>query len=268
MVKQQRKLLKVTTNFYNMDIENKYRVYKRQVDSLHLLKLFNDFCNQEGIEWSADSGTLLGAIRHNGFIPWDDDIDIIISRKMWIKFQSVISKSKKLVCFPELWFYRVQESGQKSHAIADTPTIDVFIIDNAPNSKLMRKLWANSCIFFQQFMKPKPDGFHPFNFIWLRMYIFHFIGLITTHKWKFKLYQKFSIRWNKKPTKYCTSYGYLFKEVRMEYPANLMEHLHLHQFEDIQIPIVDDYDICLSQMFGDYMTLPKEENRVPRHTNF
>ena len=47
-----------------------------------------------------------------------------------------------------------------------------------------------------------------------------------------------------------------------------MEHLHLHQFEDIQIPIVDDYDICLSQMFGDYMTLPKEENRVPRHTNF
>lgn len=251
-----------------MDLENKYGVYQRQVDSLHLLQIFNDFCKKESIEWSADSGTLLGTIRHNGFIPWDDDIDIIMSRKHFQKLLSIINKSNTLVCFPELWFYRVQESSAINRAISVTPTIDVFIIDNAPDSKFVRKIWANMCILFQQLMKPMPDGFHPFSGTWQRMFWFHIFGTLTTYKWKFKMYQKLSTWWNKKKTKYCTSYGYLFKEVRMEYPANLMEHLHLHQFEDIQIPIVDDYDICLSQMFGDYMTLPKEENRVPRHTNF
>lgn len=54
---------------------------------LEIMKKIHDFCEEKGINYTLAAGTLLGAIRHNGFIPWDDDIDIYVNRKDYWRFE-------------------------------------------------------------------------------------------------------------------------------------------------------------------------------------
>lgn len=68
---------------------------KLQSDELEILKAIDAFCKEHGIEWFIDSGTVLGAVRHGGFIPWDDDIDIGMLRKDYDRFIDLAQ-----ACFP------------------------------------------------------------------------------------------------------------------------------------------------------------------------
>lgn len=71
---------------------SKLRIYQN-----HLTKTlveFDEFCKKHGITYYLAYGTLLGAIRHKGFIPWDDDVDLLIDRSNWNKLKSLIDMNR------------------------------------------------------------------------------------------------------------------------------------------------------------------------------
>ena len=86
-----------------MDIENKYGTLKVQQRLLQLLKTFDALCKKNNIVYSVSSGTMLGTIRHQGFIPWDDDVDITIERKYYNRLMAAVQESPTLVSDKDLW---------------------------------------------------------------------------------------------------------------------------------------------------------------------
>lgn len=113
-----------------------------QKHMLTLLKEFDAICTTHGIEYYIAGGTLLGAVRHGGFLPWDDDVDIDMTRENWNKFQSVVESSplpgRKIT---DTTIYRYVDTTTTrfqryhlDHPLPDGVSLDLFVLDPLPDS--------------------------------------------------------------------------------------------------------------------------------------
>ena len=246
-----------------MDKENKYGTLGAQIRLLELLKEFHAFCVRNGIKYSLAYGSLLGAIRHNGFIPWDDDLDVFVDRKSYDVLVEKLSADNILdVSMDSLWVDRVRYRKDMS-AKGYRPTLDILVLDNVPASGFTRKLKLFKILALQGMMKPHPS-FNKGSFVMrLCSYITFCLGKFFSSKWKRKVY--ITVSKQGQPSGKVANYNGEFADLRRTYPATIMNSIIEHSFEDTKAFIVADYDMCLKTQFGDYMTPPKESDRKPRH---
>ena len=115
--------------------DNEYGTADMQRALYELLVDFHALCKDHGINYFLFAGSCLGAVRHQGFIPWDDDLDIIVDRKNYNKLMRCLRQEERFQVEKILWVDRIQlqDAGQINGYY---PTIDVFIIDNLPDSSL------------------------------------------------------------------------------------------------------------------------------------
>ena len=138
-----------------------------QVD-LDIVKEVVDICDKHGFTYYMLGGTMLGAIRHNGFIPWDDDIDLGIPRKDYDEFIKIapneLSNNLKLVNYhtdPDYQYYitrildtetKVEEERIGNDNKYTNASIDIFPIDGTPNNKLLRKFYFFRVLYHRALM--------------------------------------------------------------------------------------------------------------------
>lgn len=244
---------------------------------IEIMKVVHDYCVSNNISYSLAYGSLIGAIRHKGFIPWDDDIDILMPREDYSKFiQGFNSSCSRYQVrshhnfegypFPfakvEDTFTLKDELGYTQMGIA----IDVFPIDNVPDEEIettkvfnkSQQLRAMNQLKFMRWSKSRSVSKNLF------LYLSKIPLLFVPNKWINKQYEENSTRFNTSPSqrKACLIAVYKRKEIM---PARVFEEYIDCDFEDQRFKILKEYHNYLTNLYGDYMKLPPEDKRVTHH---
>ncbi len=251
---------------------------------LDILKYVANFCEKNGLRYFLADGTLIGAVRHHGYIPWDDDIDIRMPRPDYEKMCELFNNKDN-----EGTYHLIQPSDEEAQhyfvKIFDTRTIkiepylnykkgligidiDVFPIDGAPSD-------SNE---YDQYQKT----IRGYNKAYMLKKKTLFRRMLTIGKDFVK--KRFKARFC--PFMSCKAIASKVKQLstqnnfdtsefvchlgigdRFRFPRSSYNDYIMMQFEDTQFRIPCGYDVILTAHYGDYMKLPPVEKQVTHHSN-
>ena len=241
-----------------------YGTTEMQDRLLPMLKDFTEFCRKYHIRYSLCGGTLLGAVRHKGFIPWDDDLDIMVSRQEFKHLLKKIHLFEGYTVHRRLWVYRIQRKDETGDE-GSIPTIDIFVIDNCPDQEFIRNFKVLTIRMLQGMMHTKLEVDGHSGFEKLLLMTTYIMGLPFSDDFLYRIYDRVSQIGNKRKAKYVTSYNDLFRLITVRYDGRLMHDLIWTDFEDTRTLVTKYYENYLTEQYGDYRTPPKKSNRVPIH---
>jgi lipopolysaccharide cholinephosphotransferase len=244
------------------------RLRQGQLVMLRLLKIFDYLCNKHGIQYFLVGGSLLGAIRHQGFIPWDDDFDLGMTRENYEKFLDM--------SVPEL----------PKDIFFQTPETDIHY---------------PSCVMVEAKLKDKYSSYTPRTwedpkfhlglqldlFVYDKAYLPHNALIFALNRslevlfWKVGACNRGNVKWAKVlkliskyvPLPFVYASSFIIKKRMIKLGANYIKEKEIAglvkaQFEDMEVYIPQGWDACLKRQYGDYMKLPPvEEQQGPHSVN-
>ena len=258
---------------------------KLQEIELGILKDFIDICDKNNIDYFICGGSAIGAVRHKGFIPWDDDIDVGMARRDYDKFLEILNRDYKDKYFAmnndnnhkfPLMNTRMGLIGTeyKTLDLKDIPGefgifLDIFFFDNIPDDdKLMRRQHTKAWFYGKLLVLSgvKKPVLYCYG---IKKKILEFLFLILYYLLKITPFN--SRYFYKKAYKYSTMYkdcytkrfAYMFDPKRYTSIINKSDVYPVKKtkFENLSVSIYKDADKYLTTRYGDYMTLPPEDKR-------
>ena len=260
--------------------------------NLKMLKEIDRICRKHQIQYMLDAGTLLGAVRHKGFIPWDDDVDLVFTRENYERFAQVVRKE-----LPEGMELLEPRQLQGGNAFYDfTPRIiyvnsqthedgeemkfyggglnhlwvDLFILDKLPENK--------AAAAFTRFLQTAVYGLamgHRYRLDYSKYSLMNkiFVAALAAIGKRIPmrtirgLQRRVSVKDNKGKSRlrYYSNYqpDYLYVTLNEEW---IKETVDL-PFEDTMLMAPKGWNQVLTWIYGDYQKLPPEEKRVPTHSS-
>lgn len=258
-------------------IEN---IKDKQKILLYIFEKFHNFCVENNLVYNAFGGTLLGCIRHKGFIPWDDDVDVAMPRNDYDKFISMFEDDLLIVNKPgdKNYPYYFSKLCLKDSLLIENELsekykeskiyMDIFPVDYYPKNEknFFRRTKIYERILRYITYKPdKPKNNILYLYFPLKIFIYSIFKVIPERRLIFKQIEL--VTKNKD-----VDSNYLFQhgagwtyEGRIE--KTVFYNRGLYKFENINIYGVKDYDKQLKKLYGDYMIIPPQDSRQSNHSN-
>lgn len=275
---RRKKIIKLPEKFNEYDPETLKHL---QDVYLMMLKDFIKVCDENQIEYYLDGGSALGAVRHQGFIPWDDDIDIILFRDEYNrlieileklpqdKYELLSSKNKKCYCrLHSQWNLK----GTKTEAYYDMNTdftlgicLDIFVLDNIPNDGLRKKIfsikqtlirkliWSYEITNSEAYISKNKERMGKILKIIFKIFRINFTKIK-------KINNNFIEKYRNENCENVCNLSTTYELVSI--PKNIFHPPKKVKFEDVEVNIPNDYDKYLKIIYGDnYMQIPPKEDR-------
>ena len=259
-------------------------IREQQLVELEIMKEIHRVCEENSINYWLMYGSLIGAVRHEGFIPWDDDIDVAMMRDEYNRFIEVCANGALSEHFIiqnyhtdsdfEFIISRIGMEGTYSDTASRRKMnsmsycyVDVFPFDIVPDDESKRNK------HMQQISKLKKDIRYRRNYsydcnslvkkfckrIVEKIYSIHSIA------WYARKLEKTATQYSESKSSLCAGLGGGYKYQKEIQFLEDFKQLELRPFEDTQFYIPHNYDRILKNLYGDYMTLPPESQRVSKH---
>ena len=256
------------------------KVWEVQLD---LLKHLLDVCKKYDIKVIVYAGTILGAVRHKGFIPWDDDIDVALTRSEYEKllkvapyefekpyfFQTALSDKEYFIGYARLRNSSTTGiiNGNESINYNNGIYIDVFVLDSyiTNESKLQQQLRLRKLLLLTI------DIYYPhirYNHILPRLvvkFLHYTVPKIIPYKAIISLYNRNLSRYNKKEERLSLMTHDLSLIRKYWCKLSDLDDIIYLPFEKLLVPIPKNYDEILKNMYGNYMEFPPIEKRGVWH---
>lgn len=263
----------------DLEIQNKLRkryndegtpLRKHQLKMLQILIYIDKLCKENNIQYWLSSGTCLGAVRHSGFIPWDDDVDIEMMREDFLKFQKCFTENEKYLLqthnndrYYYSPFHKVRE---KNSAIYDSlykyrgVFVDVFCMEYV-NLHVSQSFEIANRVLNKLYNKSKTSIENRISF---KYYSALFLFAKNVFFLLIKVARVINIMLPNKQLRHTIGAGWP-KNIRVKEEILPLTTI---AFEGYEFPVPGNYDSYLSHMYGDYMSIPSEDKINPPHVQY
>lgn len=247
---------------------------------LHLAMYLDKICRENGLQLFLIGGGAIGSVRHKGFIPWDDDLDFGMKRNDFDRLIVLLNdkyKNENIVvqygthgsfCS---FLLRIRDTKSKGIVLSEEKYekecqgvfIEVYPFDKVPNSRLLRKKQLFFSLLYSRILDAKMNKEKKgISFTILRKF---YSRKTSDQIWE-KL-QKNSKKYNQRNVKYfdTPSLCHYYKQGIHHFKCKWIENTIYVPFEKTYLPICNGNHECLTLQYGDYMCLPKKEERGKIH---
>ena len=263
-----------------------------QREALKILREFQRICSKHSLVYYADGGTALGAIRHKGFIPWDDDLDVCMPREDFDRLLQVVESElpanmefrrggesrnspiyfSKIVLVEDGIIDKIKiETGLD---IDFEPFLDIFTLDGLPDSVLDIKNWwrgRRMLRLCQLYRYPKSAVAS--SMVMAKLVLARIVGFFLT--WFYPktssnaemmlILDKYAARWPYSKSIMVVEPAFFRLRTKRIFPRDMYAEPRVVQFEDGYINVPSRVEEFLARSYGDYMQLPPPEHRIPEH---
>lgn len=255
-------------------MKSNYDSKKLKEYEVKVLDEFVKICKEHDIPYFITYGTLLGAVRHKGFIPWDDDIDVHLAPNDYYKFKEIMKDNPN----PKVFYQAIEtekyyplpfaklrmnntmalETKMKGLPIHHGIYIDIFPLVPYPDDKKAQKLFSRNLTIIYLLLEADLHDKGKYNTYGKLGKVLSKIFKIIPRTWRNSIAKKML----KKLIMYKGKYHeYIDVIDRVSFPSDCFDKTTKVSFEGKQYDAPKDYDRFMTSLYGDYMTPPKEKDR-------
>ena len=247
---------------------------------LMILKEVIRVCEENDLTYYMYAGSLLGTIRHNGFIPWDDDLDVIMFRDDFEKFKEIYisnpnDKFKLLTNETEEDYFHLLAKLMLKDTLFEEDwvsqvnfnigvNIDIFVLDDLSNDNFKRNYQLKKAFFYNKLLimsKIRLDDL-PFLTKMITHAGYHILNLFGIRpRWITKRCMNFLKKFRSEDAEFVFDISATAEEYPQIFNKKEFGEVKRAKFEDIEVNIPGNYDDILKSLYGEYMQLPPKEDR-------